>query len=66
MKGNKLIDTKTRELMLESGLFRKVGRFVFKAFRIWYASWIFYFLPYTSLFLPYVYIAKYIVTPEAP
>lgn len=36
------------------GWSRKIGRFVFKFLRVLYGSWIFYFLPYSTLFLPYI------------
>ena len=41
------------KLMAKVGWERYVVRFVFKFIRILYASFIFYFLPYSSLFLPY-------------
>ena len=48
------ISKTTNELMDQAGWSRKIGRFVFKSLRVLYASWIFYFLPYTTLFLPYI------------
>lgn len=53
-------DKAMKEAMRNSGAMRKVGRFVFKFFRILYASFIFYFLPYTSLFLPYLALPAYV------
>lgn len=45
----------TKDVMDGSaGCSRNIGRFVFKTLRVFYGSWIFYFLPYTSLFLPYI------------
>lgn len=46
-------EAKNLEQMREVGSSRYFGRFVFKFFRILYTSYIFYFLPYTSLWLPY-------------
>jgi len=40
--------------MAEVANSRHVPRFIFKLLRALYASYIFYFLPYTSLWLPYV------------
>lgn len=36
------------------GWSRKIGRFTFKFLRVIYGAFIFYFLPYSTLFLPYV------------
>lgn len=47
-------EAKNYAQMQEVGFSRYFGRFIFKTFRIVYASYIFYFLPYTSLWLPYV------------
>ena len=44
----------TKDEMDNVGWSRKVGRFIFKFLRVLYGSFIFYFLPYTSLFLPYI------------
>ena len=44
----------TKDEMDNVGWSRKVGRFIFKFLRIVYGSWIFYFLPYSTLFLPYL------------
>ena len=41
-------------IMNDYGISRKVGRFIFKTLRIIYASYIFYFLPYTALWISYV------------
>ena len=32
----------------------RVGRFVFKTIRIFYSAYAFYFLPYTTLIIPYI------------
>lgn len=40
--------------MLDATIKRKAGRFIYKMLRVLYASFIFYFLPYSSLFIPYV------------
>lgn len=48
------IEHTTKDAMDNVGWSRKIGRFIFKFLRILYGSWIFYFLPYSSLFLPYV------------
>ena len=40
-------------VMQKVGCGRYIGRFIFKTLRIAYASYIFYFLPYTTLWLPY-------------
>lgn len=43
-----------KDAMDNVGWSRKIGRFIFKFLRVLYGSWIFYFLPYSTLFLPYV------------
>lgn len=48
------ISHKTKDEMDHVGWSRKIGRFIFKFLRVLYGSWIFYFLPYSTLFLPYV------------
>lgn len=48
-------DISEYEPMAKSGLGRKIQRFIFKVLRIIYASYIFYFLPYTMLWLPYIF-----------
>lgn len=45
---------KDNKEMSKIGFSRKIGRFVFKTLRILYGSFIFYFLPYSSLFIPYI------------
>ena len=50
---NVFADQQTKQQMRLSGLARNFGRFIYKSIRILYGSWIFYFLPYTSLFVPY-------------
>ena len=40
--------------LLESGVNHKIGRFIYKSFRIVYGSFLFYFLPYASIWIPYV------------
>lgn len=40
--------------MSKVGFSRKIGRFIFKTLRILYSSFIFYFLPYATLFIPYI------------
>lgn len=47
-------EKKEYKLMAEVGCKRTVFRFIYKTLRCFYASYIFYFLPYTSLWLPYV------------
>jgi len=47
-------NTKTHDAMAKTSSSRYIFRFVFKMLRCLYASYIFYFLPYTSLWLPYV------------
>lgn len=39
--------------MFVSTINRKIGRVIFKTLRIMYGSFIFYFLPYATLFIPY-------------
>ena len=48
------VPNKTQNEMDNVGWNRKIGRFMFKSLRVLYGSFIFYFLPYTSLFLPYI------------
>jgi len=48
------VESKVQNEMDNVGWTRNIGRFMFKTFRIIYGSYIFYFLPYTSLFLPYI------------
>lgn len=48
------VSHKTQNEMDNVGWSRKIGRFVFKILRVTYGCWIFYFLPYSSLFLPYI------------
>ena len=40
--------------ILHSNMNHKVGRFIYKSFRILYGSFVFYFLPYASIWIPYV------------
>lgn len=47
-------EAKNFHQMKEVGASRYFGRFIFKFFRILYTSYIFYFMPYTALWLPYV------------
>ena len=61
-----LTDRETKEAMLNVGCTRKVGRFIFKFLRCLYAAFIFYFLPYTSLFLPYLALPAYISVGYTP
>ena len=51
---NIFADQQTKRQMKVSGIARTAGRFVYKIVRILYGSWIFYFLPYMSLFVPYI------------
>ena len=51
---NIFADQQTKQQMRVSGMARNFGRFIYKSLRILYGSWIFYFLPYMSLFIPYV------------
>ena len=41
-------------VLKEVGAGRFFARFIFKTLRVVYASYIFYFLPYTSIWLPYI------------
>ena len=43
-----------KDKMAQAGIQRKVGRCIFKFMRMKYAGYVFYFLPYTSVFMPYV------------
>ena len=45
---------KNGEVALESTVNHKIARFVYKFFRILYGSFLFYFLPYASIWIPYV------------
>ena len=48
------ISKDTHAQMDLSGPSRMVGRFIYKFFRTIYGSFLFYFLPYASLFIPYI------------
>jgi len=48
------ISKHTKDEMDNVGWSRKIGRFTFKFLRVFYGSFIFYFLPYSTLFLPYI------------
>lgn len=52
-EGSLANNTKNTE-MSKVGFSRKIGRFVYKTIRMMYGSFIFYFLPYSSLFIPYI------------
>lgn len=54
MQANPELTMTTKNEMETAGFSRKIGRFIFKFLRVFYGSWIFYFFPYTTLFLPYI------------
>ena len=45
---------KVIKMMADTSSKRKIFRFIFKFLRTIYASYIFYFMPYTSIWLPYI------------
>ena len=51
---NIFADQQTETQMKVSGYARNFGRFIYKSFRMVYGAWIFYFLPYMSLIIPYI------------
>ena len=44
---------KFEDIVKANGIKRKITRFIYKILRMFYGSWVFYFMPYTTLFLPY-------------
>ena len=43
-----------RKYIDSAGRGRKVARIIYKSIRAFYCSYIFYFLPYTTLWMPYL------------
>lgn len=52
--GGKDVDDRLKEEMLKTGLVRNIHRYIFKIFRLIYCSYIFYFMPYTIIWMPYL------------
>ena len=47
------------KLMDQVGPGRWAARFIFKSLRAFYTSYIFYFMPYTAIIMPYIVAACY-------